>query len=317
MKHEMSTHEYGAWRDWIWQRSGLYLGQKQLQFLCLRIAERMQVVDIKSFPEYFELIKGDLEGECEWKELLELLLNTETNFFRHTPSFQTLTQRLLPHLLRTKQESGDRMIALWSAGCSTGQEAYSLAMVLFEAVVLGANGSGKPGSIHGKQNGIERTQNMEEAPDARTLPLQKEKQITVLGSDIHQRSLDKARRGYYKPSEVRHMPESYRHKYLDRVGSGKGVFYRIVKSVKDLVSFSYLNLHDPDNYPISSQDVIFCQNVLIYFKPESRGDVLHRLCERLNLGGYIVFAPAEVLGMRLPGMRKLPFRNSLIYQRVE
>ena len=209
------------------------------------------------------------------------------------------------------------MIALWSAGCSTGQEAYSLAMILFEAVALGANGSGKPGSIHGKQHGFERTQNQNEAPGARTLILQKEKQITVLGSDIHQRSLDKARRGYYKPSEVRDMPESYRRKYLDRVGSGKEIFYRVVKSVKDLVSFSYLNLHDSDSYPISAQDVIFCQNVLIYFKPESRVDVLHRLCERLNLGGYIVFAPAEVLGTRMPGMQKLPFRNSLVYQRVE
>jgi chemotaxis methyl-accepting protein methylase len=277
----------------------------------------MQVVDIKSFSEYFEFLKGDLEGMCEWKEFLELLLNTETSFFRHIPSFQTLTQQLLPDLLHTKQESGDRMIALWSAGCSTGQEAYSLAMVLFEAVAGDATRSGRPATIRGRKLGKQRPQNIEDAPDTRDLLLPKENQITVLGSDIHERSLDKAKRGHYKPSEVRTMPASYRHKYLDRIASEKGAFYRVVKRVKNLVSFIYLNLHDPDNYSIPSQDVIFCQNVLIYFKPESRGEILHRLCERLNLGGYLVFAPAEVLGTKLPGMHKLPIRNSLIYERVE
>ena len=141
-------------------------------------------------------------------------------------------------------------------------------------------------------------------------------QPKVTGSDISQRALDKARRGRYKPYEMRHMPDLYRENYMTVLKDKRSVFHQVADRVRALVQFGYLNLNDPNSFWVSAQDVIFCQNVLIYFKPESRVEIVRRLCQRLNPGGYLFLAPAEVVGLRLPGVQPVRLANSLIYRRT-
>jgi chemotaxis methyl-accepting protein methylase len=291
-----SALEYEVWRELIWQRCGLYFTESRIRFLSQRLRERMRLRRSKSYSEYYHYVAFNPEGEGEWEELLELLLNKETGFFRHLPSFEALTGHVLPRLMRDKQKYGVNTITLWSAGCSTGQEAYSLAMAFLERYLEPVKGP-----VLNTAEGM---------ADSHLW------QVKVTGSDISQRALDKARRGRYKPYEVRYMPALYRKNYLTVVEDAQNVFYQVGDRVRELVRFGNLNLSDPDSYWISAQDVIFCQNVLIYFKPESRIEIVRRLCQRLNPGGYLFLAPAEVVGLKLPGVQPVRLPDSLIYQRV-
>lgn len=281
IRPQILTSEYETWREFIWQRCGLYITQSRIRFLSQRLWERMRIHQIKSYSDYYHYVSFNPNGEKEWGQLLEILLNNETSFFRHPPSFAALTDHVLPELMRQKRKDGARSIAMWSAGCSAGQEAYSLAMAGREAVDLRAW------------------------------------QIKISGSDVSRGSLDKARQGRYKPYEVRTMPDDYRRKYMRQSRNSQSVFHEVAESVRAMTQFGYLNLHDPDHYWIMAQDVIFCQNVMIYFKPENRVEIVRRLCQQLNPGGYLFLAPAEVVGLKLPGVQLIRLPDSLIYQRVQ
>jgi len=288
---DLTTSEYEAWREFIWQQSGLYFPQNRREFLARRIWERMRVRQIHSCSEYYHFVRFNPQGDKEWEDLLELLVIGETGFFRHEPSFRALAE-ILPHLLLRNQERGLNTLRMWSASCSTGQEAYSLAMLFLE-----------------------------------TVRLPQVWQVEIIATDISRRAVEKARSGLYKPFEVRYMPEYYRDKYLTLEGGAGATAstpslrsttrYRVAKRVRDMVHFGHLNLSDPTSCWVAAQDVIFCQNVLIYFKPESRVETVRHLCQRLNPGGYLFLAPAEVTGLKLPGVQLVHFEDSLVYKRVK
>ena len=290
----MSDLEYQIWRDLIQQRCGLYFTENRASFMRRRLQERMRLLGVHSYSEYFHYVIHSPTGEGEWKELLESLLNLETGFFRHMPSFDALMGHMLPSLMRHKQDCGENRIAMWSAGCSIGAEPYSLVMAFLETVTANPPCN--------RQQGI---------------PLDQEGwQLHVSGTDICQRSLEKARRGTYKPHEVRHMPDLYRDNYMTKIEGEQGILYQVDKQVRGLIKFGYLNLSDPEGYWIAAQDVIFCMNVLIYFKPDHRAEVVRHLCQQLNPGGYLVLAPAEAVGLKLPGVQSVRLKDSLVYQRI-
>jgi len=295
---EMSNLEYEVWREFIQQRCGMYFSENRLYSLRQRLWERMRLRKTYNYSEYYHFVAYNSEGKEEWEELLETLLNQETGFFRHPPSFEALTGVALPELMRAKQKAGVKTITMWSAGCATGQEPYSLAMAFLETTA--------PKSFQQRGNAI---------------PFSSEQslgrwQVKVSASDISQRALERARRGRYKPHEVRFMPEHYREKYMFTINENGNTIRQVNDQARDLVQFGQINLHDPATYWISAQDVIFCQNVLIYFNPEKRLEVVSRLCQRLNPGGYLFLAPAEVVGLKLPGIQSVRLTDVLVYQRV-
>jgi chemotaxis methyl-accepting protein methylase len=370
--------EYEVWRDLIHQRCGLYLPESRIHTLQRRLWRRMGELGIRSYSEYYHFLTFRPEGAKEWERLLESLLVCETGFFRHLPSFQALTDFLLPDLVARRADWNMRDIYMWSAGCATGQEAYSLAMAFLDSIwgkhLLHHLGQPvppapapqaqvalprRPGHPYGTGSDADRWQ------------------PHIIGTDISRVALARAQAGIYRPTEVRFMPAYYRNRYLvrpeadpeegdatafrrapspfDRAhlcradtcaaptgagrcrqdrqgtdlsspaagvgGAGAGrqdpAYYRVRDDVRALVRFGYLNLNDPNSYWVSAQDIIFCQNVLIYFKPENRVEVVRRLCQRLNPGGYLLLAPAEVVGLKLPGVQLVRLPDSLIYQRVQ
>ncbi len=298
---EMTPLEYEVWREFIRQRCGLYITENRLRFLRQRLWERMTRHGVRSYSEYYHYVAYNTQGDEEWNELLELLLNQETGFFRHLPSYNALTGHVLPELLREKRKRGVSQVAFWSAGCSTGQEAYSLAMAFLETVAPTPPPLPLPSP---KVGGGERAGGRGEGW-----------QLKVTGTDISLRALHKARRGQYKAYEVRLLPNRYRDRYLTAVAGEREATYQIVEPVRALTQFGPANLADPRTGWVSAQDVIFCQNVLIYFSPESRGELVWRLCQRLNPGGYLFLAPAEAVGLQLPGVQPVRLPDSLIYRR--
>jgi chemotaxis methyl-accepting protein methylase len=283
IRPEMSPSEYEIWRELVSQRCGIYFTPSRQHFLQARLWERMQVQQIKSYNAYYQYVLYNPHGSQEWAQVLDLLLNNESSFFRHTPSFAALTDHVLPTLMREKRRQNMNMLSMWSAGCANGQEAYSLAMAFYETAV---------------------------SDEARLW------QTKVWGSDISQKSLRKAKNGRYKSYDVRTMPDDLQRKYMTMVTVGHETFYDVIPAVKRLVHFMELNFTNPDAYTIMGQDVIFCQNVLIYFQPAERLKIVKKLCQRLAPGGYLFLAPAEVVGLKVAGIQSLRFDESLVYQRT-
>jgi len=276
---DMSQKERELWRDLVWRRSGLFFPDTRIRFFRRRLWERVAALSLNSYAEYYQYVQFNREGNIEFSELLELLLNKESQFFRHPPSFEALAKTALPELMAEKERDGDATLNLWSAGCSKGQEAYSLAIAACE------------------------------------LPAARGWNIRVLGSDLSLRSLEHARRGSYRPFETRMLPDLYKRRYMPLVEHSGEHLHQVVPQLKSAVRFLQVNLNDLDSHSIAGMDVIFCQNVLIYFRTEDRVQIARALAERLNPGGYLFLAPAEAVGLALSGMQLIRVGEAVAYRR--
>lgn len=281
LRPKMNSAEHQLWHDLIQKRCGLHFTASRLYFLEQRLWERMSALNLASYAEYYHHLQHNGQSKKEWLKLRDAILNNESSFFRHQPSYDALIDHALPELMSLKRRRNHNHFQFWSAGCSGGQEPYSLAMASLQ----------------------------------RLDPVVWN--IRVTGTDISQSQLAKAKAGRYKQYEVRYMPTYYRDRGMARTGDADDVttVFSIKPQIKKLVSFGTLNLHKPADYWLMDQDVIFCQNVLIYFEAANRIAIVTRLAERLAPGGFIFLGPAEVVGLRLPGMSLRRWENVLVYQR--
>lgn len=280
------------WQHFILKRCGLYFNKGQLGYLYRCLWRRMSICRIWKYRNYYHHVASHPDGEGEWQHLLNLLLNNETSFFRHPPSFRAISEYVLPRLMQSKAEAGLKTISMWSAGCSTGQEVYSLAMA-FMALT-------NPAWVNNGQS---------DTPW----------QAKIIGSDLSQPALRKAKQGCYNPNELRYMPELYRHHYLTSIKAKYGShsqLYQIEERIQALVRFDSFNLTTLKQCNITAQDVIFCQNVLIYFRPKDRLEIVRQLCRCLNPGGYLFLAPGEVIDLKLQDIQTVSLPNILLYQRT-
>jgi type IV pilus assembly protein PilK len=280
-KPEIAPLERDLWRDLIDDRCGICFVDSRMHHLQACLWERMRLHGIGSYLDYHQYVSFGAGGDKEWEALLELLVNCETSFFRHEPSFRSLAY-LLPYMMRDKRRRSSYSLNLWSAGCSSGQETYSIAITALQAANL------EPWRLH------------------------------VRGSDISETALAKARRGRYTTRAVQGIPDPLRKRYLSEVAfSGQETLYEVHAHVRAVVEFAAFNLMRPATYGGGWQDVIFCQNVLIYFRDAVREQIAHRLARRLNLGGVLFFGPGEMPGLKLPGAQTVWIDGSPAYQRVE
>ncbi|MBI4748481.1 MAG: protein-glutamate O-methyltransferase CheR [Acidobacteria bacterium] len=276
----MSPSEHKIWRQFIENRCGIDFGETRLQYLCRRLSERMRALNITGFHRYYTYLNFNAEKEQEWPKLLELLVVGETSFFRHEGSFLALRNLVIPGLIARKQQTGSQGLTMWSAGCSTGQEAYSMTMTALDLI--------DPQKI----------------------------QVETLGTDINTTVLEKARTGKYSPLAIRSLPAAYRKKYLTELRQDRETIYQVNQSVRDGVQFGHHNLKTIEHNLVPGQDVIFCQNALIYFTAEFRPVVVQALCQCLNPGGFLFLAPGEIVGFKLPGIQSVKAEDSLVFQRL-
>lgn len=220
-------------------------------------------------PAARELGFADIEVFIKWlrstpltKNHVEILANHltvgETYFLRDKESFQVIENRIIPELLRSRRES-EKRLRIWSAGCSTGEEPYSIAILL-----------------------------------NRIIPDLKDWNITITATDINPRSLKKASEGLYSEWSFRNVPSWLKESYFKRTENGH---YEIIPTIKKMVTFQYLNLAE-DVYPsllnnTNAMDMIFCRNVLMYFSPERAKKVVHGFCNSLLNDGWLLVSPTE------------------------
>lgn len=273
----LSSAEETLWCELIQQRCGLVLSASRLPLLHQALRKRLRYRRLTSFTSYYEQLAGPQRGD-EWNELLSLLLNHESSFFHHWPSFAALARDVLPLLRQAKAARGESCLRVWSAGCSRGQEVYSLVMTLLDT------------------------------PMAKGLNLQ------AVGTDLNWRALARARDACYRQYEMEEVPEPYRSRYFQRHPRPGPLCCQVSEEVRQRVEFRLHNLKDP-NHGLPPQDVIFCQNVLPHLQASDRPAIVTRLADTLAPGGCLFLLPAEVVGLKVPGLEPLNLPEVAVYRR--
>ncbi len=276
---KLSEKDFEALRDFIYSVCGIYFQSSKKYFLESRIIQRMTEAGTKTPAEYLALLGNPLKGKEELKRLMVDITTNETCFFRNMAQLNALQQQYLPDLIDLKAKTGYRKLRIWSAGSSSGEEAYTLAMILQEKFQV----------------------------------LLKGWTIEIIGTDINDEVLAQAREGIYTPYSVRNTQDAYRKKYFTVDKDGR---FLLSPDVKKMVTFSNLNLYDDSKMLfMKSFDFIFCANVLIYFDIASKSKVVQHFYNNLQPYGYFFVGQAESLHGVNDKFKAVHFPGGFVYKK--
>ncbi|MDY0091911.1 MAG: CheR family methyltransferase [Candidatus Vecturithrix sp.] len=260
----MSDEIFALFSEFIEAEVGIKMPPVKKTMLQARLQKRLWKVGISTFDDYYQYVFSPEGRELELPNMIDVVTTNKTDFFREPKHFEILTQRILPELLA--REGAERQIMIWCAGCSTGEEPYSLAMVL-----------------HDYAQQVRRFD------------------FLILATDISNKVLEKARLGIYEEEMSIPIPALFRKRYLLKSKDDNKKIVRVVPEIRSLVKFRKLNLIRPDFGFRENMDIIFCRNVIIYFNRSIQEQVIGRICSYLNPGGYLFTGHSETLnGMKLP-----------------
>jgi chemotaxis protein methyltransferase CheR len=254
LRKDLTPEEFQRFRDWIHHHSGIYLEETKVDSLRISLVTRATRLGFLEYEEYFDVLS---RNEDEFKELMNLVTINETSFFRFPAQFDALRDRVIPEILDNKPR-GSRSFRVWSAGCSTGEEPYTIAMTLLDSAL--------------------------EARGMRS---------EVLGTDVSTQALDRAKAAVYPAKALANLSQNTVQRWFEPVKGG----HRPRARARDIVAFSYHNLIK-EPYPVvfsANWDIVFCRNVTIYFRPDSTRRVVNNFYESINPGGYLFIGHSETL----------------------
>jgi len=250
---------YRQIRDLVYKVSGIYKAEDKLYLLADGCGRRMKQLGARTAREYWGHLSGQPGREGELRNLLNEVTIGETCLFRSPPQLDALRKVILPEIVGGKIRQVPKRLRIWSAGCSTGEESYTLAMNMLEE--------------------SER--------------LLKGWTVEILATDLNDHSVETAKAGVYGDYALRSTPDHFKRKYFSMVDEKR---LRVCADVKKLITFSRLNLQDDSKMPImKGMDLIFCCNVLIYFDGPSKSKVIEHFFRNLNFGGYFFLGTSESL----------------------
>jgi len=277
----------------VYQECGMHFDERRTHFLQDRLQRRLKECQLDSFYSYYRLLISQ-QGRQELSKLLENLTVNETSFFRNKAQLDLFNRDILEELFHRKQARRDYTLRIWSAGCSTGQEPYTLVMLVADAL-----------AYYYLRNPLPY-----ESPLPKPL-IPPPWKVEILASDINYTVLRTAQDGSYSDHQMSMVDYSYRLRYFDRVGER----YAVKKAVKELVHFDFHNLKT--EYLPQRNDVIFCRNVMMYFDEPEQKRLVEKFYRCLNANGYLFVGHAESL-LGLTDSFQMVHRNSgTAYQRVE
>jgi chemotaxis protein methyltransferase CheR len=275
----ISEEEFRLIRDLIHDYCGLFYTADTGMLLVNRLAKRLVHHGLRDFRDYYRFLRYGRQRDEELSELMELLTTNETYFFREIFQLRALTDEIIPELLQMRQERHEpKRLRIWSAGCSTGEEPYTVAMLLLETGCC------------------------------------RDWQVEIIGTDISNRVLQQARRGIYGESAFRATETYFRQTYFRRGEEG----FRIIDRVRDLVTFSHLNLLDEARLALMGRmDVVLCRNVIIYFDREARIRVAEAFSRTLRGGGYLLLGHADSFMNITTAFVLRHLANDMVYQKPQ
>ena len=272
----LSDAEFTWVRDRIAGFCGLYFDQELKYMVERRLLRRLEALRLRSFGEYLLYLQRPKTGPEEINRLVENLATNETYFFREDFQLRAFREEILPELKARKEAEGERRLRIFSAGCSSGEEAYTLAMLILESQAFS------------------------------------DWKVEILAGDISAAMIELAGRGIYSSASFRVTDEYYLQKYFTKL-NGK---YQIQAAVKNLVRFQVLNLLEAEKSPqLVNLDIIFCRNVIIYFNQESKRNLVAQFYRLLNEGGFLLLGHSESLMNLSTAFRLRHLRHDLVYQK--
>jgi chemotaxis protein methyltransferase CheR len=278
---ELSEEEFRLLRDFIHERFGLYFEAGQRASLRSRLVGRLANLDLMSFEDYYHYLRFGPQRAEELERMVSHLTNNETYFYRESPQLQVFAEHVLGSVKERKlaNASGDlpRTVRILSAGCSTGEEAHTLAMIVYDSGQFFWNW-----------------------------------EVQVVGMDVDHQALEKARRGVYHHNSFRSLSPAQLERHFVRQGAGAAV----KDAIRKMVTLRHGNLVEPASFAgLAPVDVIFCRNVLIYFSDTMIRKVVQSFHELLAPGGHLFLGHAESLSRITDLFTPVRFQGAMVYQK--
>ena len=266
----LSNRDFDRLSQFISEHCGIKMPPAKKTLLESRLQKRIRTLGVPSFREYCDYLFENPDGMSELVHMIDAVTTNKTDFFREPVHYSFLSETVLPEFVHHQRATGAQQFTVWSAGCSSGQEPYTLAIVLSEFAAR------NPGF-----------------------------QFTIMATDISTKVLDKARTGIYDEGQIAMMPYALKQKYFMRSKDRDKKLVRVVPALRSSIQFQRLNLMD-QRFPMpeASLDAIFCRNVMIYFERDTQNKLLGRLCRYLKTGEHLFLGHSETVhGFDLPLVR--------------
>lgn len=273
--YALSEKTYKMLADYIYANSGLRYDASSRPILQRRLSKRIRELNLDSFENYYYYLMYHPGRESEMELLFDLITTNETYFFREERQLRAFTDELIPRLASDGERP--RSLRIWSAGCSTGEEPYTLAILCRNAELL-----------HGWN-------------------------IDLFASDLSQKVIQAARSGIYRESAFRSTPPEVREQYFEKIAENQ---YQISEDIRRMVTFGKLNFLDERKTGILGEfDLIFCRNVIIYFDLEAKKRAIEVLYRCLKKDAYLLLGHAESLLSLSTRFRLVHLTNDMVYQK--
>ncbi|WP_243363357.1 CheR family methyltransferase [Fundidesulfovibrio terrae] len=273
---KIADSEFVQLRDYIYQQSGIYIADNRKYLLENRLANRLKELNLKSFAEYYHFLQYDPGKRQELNRLFEVVTTNETSFYRNPPQLAVFQNNVLPEVLDKQRKLGGKKLRIWSAGCSTGEEPYTLAIILHEVLKSEINSW----------------------------------DIKITANDLSEAVLASARNGVYNDYTLRTTPKEIVTKYFS-AEDGK---FKVKPEVKRLVNFGQINLSDKAMLKrVDRSQLVFCRNVIIYFDDEMKKNVIGSFYDNLLPGGFLLIGHSESLHNISRAFKPKHYPGAIIY----
>lgn len=267
---EFDDRQFTQWRELLERRVGMQLPDQRRSFIQTNLNIRMREVGFSDYQSYFNHVVESAQGVAEWSVLVDRFTVQETRFFRDIGSFK-LVERYLE-----KRKQTQKLLNLWSVGCATGEEPYSLAMIAYDV-------------LNGENN------------------------FSVTATDVSLPALAKARAGSFHMRKFAQIPADLQNRFFDYDADR----FQIKPFLKSRVAFARVNVVELERSPLRDFDVIFCQNLLIYFRRWRRKDIANHLAERLAPGGMLILGSGEVTDWVPQGLTRVRDEHTLAFIKLQ
>ena len=277
---KISDGEFAQLRDFIYAQSGIFVADNRKYLVENRLATRLKELNLKSFAEYHAYLQYDASRRQELNRLFEVITTNETSFYRNPPQLKVFQDMVLRDVLERQRAAKQRRLRIWSAGCSTGEEPYTIAIILHEVL---------------------RTEVASW-------------DIRITANDLSEAVLSQAREAVYTEYSLRTTPKEIVTRYFNQ----DGVNFKLRPEIKRLVSFGQINLSDRAQLKrVERSHIVFCRNVIIYFDDEMKKNVINAFYDNLLPGGHLLIGHSESLHNISRAFRPKHYPGAIIYSKEE
>jgi len=276
---KITDQEFTGLRDFIYAQCGIYIADNRKYLLENRLGNRLKKLTLKNFDEYYNYLRYDVAKDRELKKLFEVITTNETSFYRNPPQLKVFQEQVLTDVVKSCRTKGKKL-RIWSAGCSTGEEPYTISMIVNELL----------------KSEVAQWD------------------VKVTANDLSERVLESARKGIYNDYTLRTTPPEIAKRYFDMDNGTNS----INANVKKLVQFGQINLKDRTQLRrLERSQIVFCRNVIIYFDDEMKKRVISAFYDNLLPGGYLIIGHSESLHNITRAFKPIHYPGAIIYKKEE